>query len=393
MNSRRGPLFTKGALTRPRLCALFAALIFVVCISRPLAALVQRTLILHLETVDETNFREAVSHAPDEAAFLSKAWHSGKIPHREAVIRFLKDNPAFASPGTDEILLSGARDGDASVRETALASLATRHNAAAPDLIAFQLTDPDPDLRQLGVNYFSYISTNAALPVIALAVNDTNVIVAASAIAALQKITKTDFGLRVAKLVDEKLSPEVASDFASKRQAAKEWLTAHEIKPPPNLTKPSASDPPPPLADFELRDLKGNAVHLSDFGGKTVLLNFWTTWCTACQPELATLNELQKKHPNDLVILGISLDSDSDASDAGDEKSKRVTVEQRVARTVTTRGVQYRILLDPKSSVGARFNGGELPSNVIISKDGRFERRFIGPRSLDVFEAMLRNVD
>src|SRR5437764_8369130 len=94
----------KSALTRPRLFALIAALIFVICISKPLAIVLQRTLILRMQTVDETNFREAVLHAPDKAAFLSKAWQSGKIPHREAVVHFLKDNPTFIAPATDEIL-------------------------------------------------------------------------------------------------------------------------------------------------------------------------------------------------------------------------------------------------------------------------------------------------
>jgi thiol-disulfide isomerase/thioredoxin len=39
-----------------------------------------------------------------------------------------------------------------------------------------------------------------------------------------------------------------------------------------------------------------------------VLLNLWTTWCTACLAEFSVLNELQRKHADDLVILGISLD-------------------------------------------------------------------------------------
>jgi thiol-disulfide isomerase/thioredoxin len=386
--------FAKSAVTRPRLVALIAALLFVICISKPLAIILQRTFVLRMQTVDETSFREAVSHAPDEGAFLAKAWRCGKIPHREAVVHFLKDNPAVATPLIDEILVAAAHDGDTSVREIALPALAARKNPALPELVGFQLTDADPDLRLLGLNYLSAVPTNRALPLIAFAVNDSNVIVAASAIGALQKLTGNDFGLRVGKVVDEKLSPEPAKDFEAKRNAAQEWLAAHGIvTPQPTATRLAAPAASQAIADFELRDLKGNTVRLSDFRGKTVLLNFWTTWCTACQSEFATLNGLQKNHPDDLLILGISLDANSDAGEVADGNAKHTTVEQRVARTVAARGIQYRVLLDPESSVGARFNGGELPTNVLINKNGCFERRFMGLRALEVFEAMLRKVE
>ena len=53
------------------------------------------------------------------------------------------------------------------------------------------------------------------------------------------------------------------------------------------------------------------------------------------------------------------------------------------------RGINYPVLLDEKNTVGSRFNGGELPTTVIIDAQGRIRRRFIGTRSLPVFEAMI----
>ena len=46
-------------------------------------------------------------------------------------------------------------------------------------------------------------------------------------------------------------------------------------------------------------------------------------------------------------------------------------------------------LLDEKNSAGSRFNGGELPTTVIVDAEGNVRRRFIGARSLSVFEAMI----
>lgn len=64
-------------------------------------------------------------------------------------------------------------------------------------------------------------------------------------------------------------------------------------------------------------------------------------------------------------------------------------VREKVARTVKARGINYPILLDERNEVGGRFNGGELPTTVIIDADGNLRRRFVGARSLPVFEAMI----
>ena len=64
-------------------------------------------------------------------------------------------------------------------------------------------------------------------------------------------------------------------------------------------------------------------------------------------------------------------------------------VHAKVERAVRARRINYPILLDPKNSVGGQYNGGELPTTVILDAEGRVRRRFIGERSLPVFEAMV----
>jgi thiol-disulfide isomerase/thioredoxin len=81
--------------------------------------------------------------------------------------------------------------------------------------------------------------------------------------------------------------------------------------PPMNLEVPKetyAARKPVPAADFQLRTLDDKRVRLSDYRGKVVLINFWTTWCTACIGEMPALIALQKRHGDKLVILGVSLD-------------------------------------------------------------------------------------
>ena len=61
----------------------------------------------------------------------------------------------------------------------------------------------------------------------------------------------------------------------------------------------------------------------------------------------------------------------------------------KVNRAVTVREINYTVLLDPTSSVGGQYNGGELPTTVIFDKEGRVRRRFTGERNVSVFEAMV----
>jgi thiol-disulfide isomerase/thioredoxin len=130
-----------------------------------------------------------------------------------------------------------------------------------------------------------------------------------------------------------------------------------------------------------------------------VLLNFWATWCTACLAEIPDLIALQKKLGDQVAILGVALDGVADEhgdipGDERDEKSHKdglslEVIHAKVERAVKLRDINYRILLDAKSSVGSQYNGGELPTTVIFDKDGRVRRRFVGERSLAIFEAMI----
>jgi thiol-disulfide isomerase/thioredoxin len=72
--------------------------------------------------------------------------------------------------------------------------------------------------------------------------------------------------------------------------------------------KPEAARKKAP--EFELQDSEGKSVHLSDFAGKVVLIDFWATWCAPCKAEIPWLNEFAKTYKDSLVVLGISMDED-----------------------------------------------------------------------------------
>src|SRR5262249_50304056 len=63
--------------------------------------------------------------------------------------------------------------------------------------------------------------------------------------------------------------------------------------------------------DFTLRTPNGGSFRLSDQRGKTVLVNFWATWCPPCREEMPAMERLYQQHKDrGLVLVAISLDAD-----------------------------------------------------------------------------------
>ena len=72
----------------------------------------------------------------------------------------------------------------------------------------------------------------------------------------------------------------------------------------PEAQKPTLQSTP--NVSFQLAD--GSKTNLYNYGGKTLLVHFWASWCPPCLPEIPELVKLAKNHPDDLIILTFSLD-------------------------------------------------------------------------------------
>ncbi|MEO8399330.1 MAG: TlpA disulfide reductase family protein [Ignavibacteriaceae bacterium] len=77
----------------------------------------------------------------------------------------------------------------------------------------------------------------------------------------------------------------------------------------PNQTSQSKSEET--ASNFSLQSIDGKEISMEDYEGKIIILDFWATWCGPCRKGIPDLVELQKKYKDDLVIIGISLDSDT----------------------------------------------------------------------------------
>jgi thiol-disulfide isomerase/thioredoxin len=129
--------------------------------------------------------------------------------------------------------------------------------------------------------------------------------------------------------------------------------------------------------DFALQSLDGKTIHLSDFRGKAVALNFWATWCEPCKIETPWLVELQNEYgPNGFQVVGVS-------ADEGDSKDD-------VVKFTKSMGVNYPILLG-KEDVINEYGGVQfLPETVYINRDGKVVDKVFGLKGKGEIEEYIK---
>lgn len=91
-----------------------------------------------------------------------------------------------------------------------------------------------------------------------------------------------------------------------------------------------------------------------DTKGKVVLIEFWATWCPPCRKSIPLLNDLQKKFTDDLVVIGISHESEKDVLKLKKPQIEYYRAIDTQARTKTEMGVQgipHVIILEPEGHV------------------------------------------
>jgi thiol-disulfide isomerase/thioredoxin len=130
-----------------------------------------------------------------------------------------------------------------------------------------------------------------------------------------------------------------------------------------------------PAPDLALIDMQGRPVALSAFKGKTVLLDFWTTWCPPCRADAPSLDKLYSKYGGqDLVIVGISV-------------SEEIAV---VEKFLKDHPHSFSIALTTENEMPRPYQIGVFPTYIVIDKDGLVESATEGDQGFSELRRLLK---
>ncbi|MBI2830955.1 MAG: TlpA family protein disulfide reductase [Chloroflexi bacterium] len=126
----------------------------------------------------------------------------------------------------------------------------------------------------------------------------------------------------------------------------------------PSIVQMSVSAP-----DFQLQDLAGKTVFLSELRGKPVVINFWASWCGPCREEMPYIQQVHEKWANKgLVILAINIQENPAVA----------------SKFMADYKLTFTALLDTKGEVAATYKVRGIPATFFIDKDGIIRGQRVG---------------
>lgn len=117
------------------------------------------------------------------------------------------------------------------------------------------------------------------------------------------------------------------------------------------------------VTEASFTDLEGNAVEISDFEGKVIMIDFWETWCKPCLASFPTMQKVLEDYPDDFVILAVTpgfADTEEDAQ-----------------RFVNEHDYDFTFLMDT-NKVHEKLGVQGIPFKVYLDADGNFIKNSMG---------------
>lgn len=136
--------------------------------------------------------------------------------------------------------------------------------------------------------------------------------------------------------------------------------------------KTKTPSPVPVIPNASFLNVSGEAQNLHDFKGKTIVLNFWATWCLPCVAEFPDLLELAAQHKDQMVFIALSVDG---------EPEKVLPFFDRFEEDVTKKlDLENVIIGYDTNKVISRdlFETTKYPETYIIGPDLKIRRKITG---------------
>ena len=150
--------------------------------------------------------------------------------------------------------------------------------------------------------------------------------------------------------------------------------TTQEVEETEAQTEPEKMKAP----DFTVYDADGNEVHLTDFVGKPIVLNFWASWCGPCKMEMPDFNEKYLELGEEVQFLMINMTDGS-----------RETV-AIASEFIKESGYSFPVFYDTKMDAANTYGAYSLPMTFFIDAQGYPVARATG--AIDA-ETLMRGID
>ena len=121
--------------------------------------------------------------------------------------------------------------------------------------------------------------------------------------------------------------------------------------------------------DFTVYDAEGEAVNLSDFSGKPVVINFWATWCGYCVREMPAFEKIAAEYADDVVFMMINVTD-------GQQETK-----EDALAFIEEKGYTFPVYYDTDLSATMAYGAYSLPATGFITESGVFAGGQMGAMS------------